>query len=260
MQIYVCVKHVPDTAANIRPLGGPRFDEAVKFIMSPYDENALEQALKVREERGGTEVVAVSVGKAAAESTLRYALAMGADRAILVKTDGYFMDPRETALLLAEAIRADGAPGLVFTGKQSVDVEGMQTPYRLAALLDMPVAVDAVAFAMAGEGAGDLVAVERELEGGLREIVEMKPPCIVGAAKGLNRPRCPTLPDMMKAKKKEIRVIDRAGLPVEAPAPGVEFADLEPVPDRGRGAILQDSPENMARRLLDLLKDEAKVL
>jgi electron transfer flavoprotein beta subunit len=79
MQIYVCVKHVPDTAANIRPLGGPQFDEAVKFIMNPYDENALEQALKVREGREGTEVVAVSVGRAAAESTLRYALAMGAD-------------------------------------------------------------------------------------------------------------------------------------------------------------------------------------
>jgi electron transfer flavoprotein beta subunit len=256
MQIYVCVKHVPDTAANIRPLGGPQFDEAVKFIMNPYDENALEQALKVREGREGTEVVAVSVGKAAAEATLRYALAMGADRAILVKTEGYFIDPQETALLIREAILSDGSPGLIFTGKQSVDVEGMQTPFRLAALLFMPVAVDAVAFSLSG----DLVTVERELEGDLREIVEMSLPCIVGAAKGLNRPRCPTLPDMMKSKKKEIRVVNRADLAVEAPAPGVEFVDLEPVPDRGKGAILQDSPEGMARRLLDLLRDEAKVL
>ncbi len=260
MQIYVCVKHVPDTAANIRPLGGPQFDEAVKFIMSPYDENALEQALKVREGREGTEVVAVSVGKAAAEATLRYALAMGADRAILVRTDGYFLDPRETALLIREAILSDGSPGLIFTGKQSVDVEGMQTPFRLAALLDMPVAVDAVAFSMSGTGGEELVTVEREIEGDLREVVEMSLPCIVGAAKGLNRPRCPTLPDMMKAKKKEIRVVNRMDLAVEAPAPGVEFAELEPVPDRGRGTILQDGPDTMARRLLDLLRDEAKVL
>ena len=254
MQIYVCVKHVPDTASNIRPLGGPAFDETVKFIMNPYDEHALEQALQTREKTGDSEVIAVTVGREAAVATLRTALAMGADRGILVKTDVYFTDSLETSHLLRQAIERDGSPGLIFTGKQSVDSEGMQLPYRLAALLDMPVVVAGVAFSIAG----DLVTVEREGEGGVREVIEMTAPCLVGAARGLNRPRCPTLPDMMKAKKKEIRIIDRAELPVPDCLPNVEILDLQPVADRGRGLILKGAPEAMAEELLALL-EEAKV-
>ena len=255
MQIYVCIKHVPDTAANIRPLGGPVFDETVKFIMNPYDEHALEQALQTREKTDGSEVIAVTVGREAAIATLRTALAMGADRGILVKTDAYFTDSIETGHLLRQAIERDGSPGLIFTGKQSVDSEGMQLPYRLAALLDMPVVVDVVAFSIAG----DLVTVEREGEGGGREVIEMTAPCLVGAARGLNRPRCPTLPDMMKAKRKEIRIIDGAGLPIPEGLPKVDVLDLQPVADRGKGAILKGGPEAMAEELLALLED-AKVL
>ena len=186
MKIYVCLKHVPDTAANIRPLGGTEFDESVKFIMNPYDEYALEQALLIRESGSGAEVIAVTVGKEAAASTLRTALAMGADRAIHVRTETYFTDAVETARLLHRAISLDGSPDLILTGRQSIDTEGMQIPYRLGVLFDMPVAVNVVAFSMA-EG---LVTVEREIEGDVREVIEMTMPCIVGATKGLNRPRC----------------------------------------------------------------------
>jgi electron transfer flavoprotein beta subunit len=257
MRIYVCVKHVPDTAANIRPLGGPAFDETVKFIINPYDEHALEQALQIRDKAAGSEVVAVTAGRETAAGTLRCALAMGADRGILVKTDAHFTDPLELAQRIGRAIRGegDGPPSLIFTGKQSVDEEGMQMPYRLAALLDLPVAVDVVAFSMEGER----VTVEREIEGG-REVVEMSLPCVIGAAKALNRPRCPTLPDVMKARKKEIRVIEKEELPASVFTPSLEVLDLESVPDRGRGEILQDSPEKMARELLRRLKEEAKVL
>lgn len=254
MRIYACIKHVPDTASNIRPLGEPVFDETIKFIMNPYDEHALEQALQTREKTGDSEVIAVTVGREAAVATLRTALAMGADRGILVKTDVYFTDSLETAHLLRQAIERDGSPGLIFTGKQSVDSEGMQLPYRLAALLDMPVIVDAVAFSIAG----DLVTVEREVEGGVREVIEMTAPCLVGAAKGLNRPRCPTLPDMMKAKKKDIRIIDPAELAIPDCLPRVEILDLQPVSDRGRGVILKGRPEAMAEELLALL-EETKV-
>jgi electron transfer flavoprotein beta subunit len=250
MQIYVCIKHVPDTAANIRPLGATEFDESVKFIMNPYDEYALEQALKIREKEGSAEVIAVTVGKEAAASTLRTALAMGADRAILIKTETYFTDAMETARLLHGAISQDGSPEMILTGRQSIDTEGMQIPYRLGVFFDMPVAVNVVAFSMA-EG---LVTVEREIEGDVREVIEMTMPCIVGATKGLNRPRCATLPDMMKAKKKEIRVISRADIGTAPELPALELLGLEAVPDRGRGRILEGSPDEMAQELLRNLR------
>ena len=256
MKIYACIKHVPETSANIRLLGAMDFDETVKFIMNPYDEYALEQALQIRDQEGGSEVVAVTVGKESAAVTLRSALAMGADRGILVKTESYFTDSLETSRLLQKAIEMDGSPGLIFTGKQSVDTEGMQIPFRLAALFDLPVAVNVTAFSMAG----GTVTVEREMEGDVREVIEMSIPCIVGAAKGLNRPRCPTLPDMMKAKKKELKVVNRADLQIQKPIQTVELLELQPVPDRGRGRILKGSPENMVHELLRLLRDEAKVV
>ncbi len=256
MRIYVCVKHVPDTAANIRPLGGAAFDETVKFIVNPYDEYALEQALQIRDREDGSEVIAVTVGKESAAVTLRSALAMGADRGILVKMDTYFTDSLETSRLLQKAIDMDGSPDLIFTGKQSVDTEGMQTSFRLAALFDLPVVVNVVAFSMAG----GTVTVEREIEGDVREVIDMSIPCIVGAAKGLNRPRCPTLPDIMNAKKKEIKVVNSADLSIQESPATVELLELQPVPDRGRGRILKDSPENMADELLRLLRDEANVL
>lgn len=250
MKIYVCMKHVPDTAANIRPLGGVEFDESVKFIVNPYDEYAIEQALLIREAGPGAEIVAVSVGKAAAASTLRSALAVGADRGILVQTDAYFTEPAETARLLHRAISLDGAPNLILTGRQSVDSEGMQTPYRLGVLFDMPVAVNATAFSMA-EG---MVTLEREIEGGVCEVIEMPLPCIVGATKGLNRPRSATLPEMMKARKKEIRVIPAADFGPAPTMPGVELLELQTVPERGRGRILTGRPEEMVKELLDALE------
>ena len=255
VKIYVCVKHVPDSAANIRPLGGTDFDETVRFVMNPYDEYALEQALQIRESEGG-EVVAVTVGKESASVTLRSALAMGADRGILVRTDLYFTDSIETSRLLKAAIDMDGTPSLIFTGKQSIDTEGMQTPYRLAVLFDLPVVVNVVGFSMSG----DRVTVEREAEGDVREVIELSLPCIIGAAKGLNRPRCATLPDIMKAKKKEIRVVSRADLRIQEARQAVELLELQPVADRGRGKILNGGPENLAHELLRLLRDEAKVI
>jgi electron transfer flavoprotein beta subunit len=250
MQIYVCIKHVPDTAANIRPLGGAEFDESVKFIVNPYDEYALEQALMIRESGSGVEVIAITVGREAAVSTLRTALAIGADRAILIKTETYFTDAMETARLLHGAISQDGSPDMILTGRQSIDTEGMQIPYRLGVFFDMPVAVNVVTFSMA-EG---LVTVEREIEGDVREVIEMTMPCIVGATKGLNRPRCATLPDMMKAKKKEIRVISRADIGTAPDLPALELLGLQPVPDRGRGRMLEGSPDEMAHELLRNLR------
>jgi electron transfer flavoprotein beta subunit len=251
MHIYVCIKHVPDTAANIRPLGKTKFDETVKFIANPYDENALEEAIKIRERGAGVDVVAVTIGSAAAVSTLRMALAMGADRAIHIRTDEYFTDTIETGRLLQRAISEQGPPDLILTGRQSVDTEGMQVPYRLGILFDMPVAVNVVAFSMSD----GLVTVEREIDGDKREVIEMRMPCIVGAAKGLNRPRCPTLPDMMKAKKMEILTIPVADLGPPISEASMTLLELQTVPDRSRGQMLQGSPEVMARELLRILRE-----
>lgn len=256
MRIYVCIKHVPDSAANIRPEGQAAFDEKVKYIINPYDEHALEEALRIREQRGEAEVVAITVGRETAQASLRSALAMGADRGILVKTEEYFVDAALTARLLQGVMEREGLPDLIFTGKQSIDTEGMQTPYRLAVLLDIPLVVDVVSFSRAG----GKVTVEREGEGGIREILEMTMPCLIGAAKGLNRPRCPTLPEVMKAKKKELKILTMADLGVPEGVPSMEIVELAAVADRGRGTVLQGRPEEMAAELIRLLREEAKVL
>jgi electron transfer flavoprotein beta subunit len=167
-----------------------------------------------------------------------------------VRTETYFTEALETAQLLHRAISLDGSPDLILTGRQSVDTEGMQVPYRLGVLFDMPVAVNVAAFSRT-EG---LVTVEREIEGDVREVIEMTLPCIVGATDGLNRPRCATLPDMVKAKKKEIRVMTRTDLGVKSNPPAVELLELQPVPDRGRGRMLEGSPDETTQELLRRLR------
>ena len=256
MQIYACIKQVPDTASNIRPKVGSFFDEDVKYIANPYDENALELALRTRELNPGSEIVAVTVGRDAAANTLRFALAMGADRGILVRTNRYFNDPLTTSRLIKRAIELDGKPDLILTGKQAVDVEGMQTPYHLAALFDMPVVVNIVAFSM-NDG---VVTVERELEGDARQIIEMSLPCIVGAAKGLNQPRCPTLPDIMKARRKEIKVLNDSDLVNGVSVPNVELLELQTVPERPSCTLLKGSVNDMVSSLLGFLTDKERVL
>lgn len=251
MRIYVCIKHVPDTAANIRPVGKTRFDETVKFIANPYDEYALEEAIRIREKIAGTSVVAVTVGREAAVSTLRTALAVGADRAIHILTKAYFTDAVETARLLHKAISGEGLPDLILTGRQSVDTEGMQVPYRLGTLFDMPVAVNVVSLRIDGGTA----TAEREIEGDVREVIEMRMPCIVGATKGLNHPRSPTLPDMMKAKKKEVLTIPSANLEIPVSDASMPLLELQAVPDRTRGRMLEGSPEDMVRELLNILRE-----
>ncbi|MEI6105732.1 MAG: electron transfer flavoprotein subunit beta/FixA family protein [Opitutae bacterium] len=200
MKILVPLKRVPDpdTKIRVKPDGSGIETDGVKFAVNPFDSIALEEALRLRERVGAGEITVVTIGGDECAEQLRTGLAMGADRAILVKTDGYFTDSVETGRLLHCAIFRDGSPDLILTGRQSVDTEAMQIPYRLGVHFDMPVTVNVVTFSML-EGR---VTVEREIEGDVREVIEMTPPCVVGAARGLNRPRCPTLPEMMKAKKK----------------------------------------------------------
>ena len=256
MQIYVCVKHVPDTAANIRVVGGDAFDESCKFVMNPYDEYGVEEALQIVKREGKGEVIIVTVGKESSIATIRSALAMGADRGILIKTNEQFPDASPTSKVIKRAIEQDGKPDLIFTGKQSVDSEGMQTHFRLAAALDMPVATDVVDLKISD----DKAIVEREIGGGSRAVIEMSMPCVIGATRGLNEPRYAKLPDVMKAKRKEVKQIEIGNLGVETSGSATKLVELKPVPERGHAKMLQGSTREMVKELVNLLKEEDKVI
>jgi len=255
MKIIVCVKHVPDTAANIKIVGDTGFNESVKFVINPYDEYAVEEAVRTVKQSGG-EVVAICVGRPNAVNTLRSALAVGADRGILVKTEAYFLDSTTTALALKAIIEKDGMPDLIFTGKQSVDSEGMQTHYRLAAKLGLPVASDVVSFSMQ-EGKA---LVECEMGGGDRDVVAMSMPCVIGATKGLNEPRYPKLPDILKAKKKPLEEMELSDLGIDLSTPSSETNQLTAVRERGEATMLNGSVPEMVADLINRLENDAKVL
>lgn len=251
MKIYACIKRVPDTAASIRIMDAARYDADVKTIINPYDEYAVEQALRVKEQTQGGEVILVTLGPAAAANTLRASLAMGADRAILIRCEDPFPGPRLTARALARAIEEDGTPDLVFTGKQAIDAEGMQVPFRLAAALDLPVATDVVSFEMSGPR----VRVARDMGGGVREVLTLETPCVLGVTRGLNEPRHAKLPEVLKAKKKEIREVGLDTLEVTAPSDACELVKLENVPDRGPAVMIPGGPKEMARELNSVLRE-----
>jgi electron transfer flavoprotein beta subunit len=255
MRIYVCVKHVPDTAARITILGKNRIDERVTFIMNPYDENAIEEAARIKNETSDAEVIAVTLGSQAAEATLQSALAMGADRGILIKTEDH-PDSMVTAAALKAAIESDGQPGLIFTGKESIDSEGFQTMYRLAAGFSIPAASNVVSFSLESDSA----VVECEMEGGSREVIEMSLPCVIGAGKSLNKPNYPTLPDIMKARKKEIKQVDLKDLGFGKPTGRVEALELKPAVEDRQPKEITGTPDEVAVKVVRILKEEARVL
>jgi electron transfer flavoprotein beta subunit len=255
MNIYVCVKHVPDSAATITILANNQIDEGVTFLLNPYDEHAVEEAARLKGQIGNSEIIAVTLGKEGALNTLQSALAMGADRGILIKTDDR-VDSILTARALKAAIEQDGKPGIIFTGKQSIDSEGMQTMFRLATALDMPVAVNVVSFSIDQEH----VSVECELETGVRQLLEMPLPCVIGAGKDLNKPSYPTFIDIRKAKKKEIQQIDLASLNIEKPSGSTEILELKPAVEQRQAKELKGQPQEVAKQLIEVLREEAKVI
>lgn len=256
MQIYVCVKHVPDTAANIKIVGENGFDDGgCKFIVNPYDEYAVEQAVQLVEKNGG-EVIVVTVGQAAAAGTLRAAMAMGAHRGILVTVDSQFLGSRTTARALKAAIEQDGPADLVLTGKGAVDTEGFQTPYRLAAAMNLPV-VNEINRMELGDGT---VTVGREIGGGAREVVEVGLPCVLGATKGLNEPRYPKFPDIMKAKKKPLQEVSLADLGLRADGAMSERVKLEKVPERSGARMMAGDVRQAVESLVRILKEEEKII
>jgi electron transfer flavoprotein beta subunit len=255
MKIYVCVKHVPDTAATIRIGADGHIDENITFIMNPYDENAVEEAVRLKKKTADGEVIAVSLGKATAEATLRSALAMGADRGILIKS-ATSHDSILTASVLSKAIKRDGNPDIVFTGKESIDSEGFQTMFRLGACLGFPAVSNVVKFAMTEA----TVRVTCEMEAGDLEHLQMEMPCVIGAGKDLNQPSYPKLPAILQARKKPLTVIELSDLEVEMPVSRVEMITIEPLKEERQPETVIGTADEMAEAMVRVLRDKAKVL
>ncbi len=259
MRIVVCIKQVPDTEARIRvaPEGNAILEQDLNWIVSPFDEFAIEEALRIKEARGG-EVVLVTVGPDRAQSSLRTGLAMGADAAVHVKDPALdAADTLATARALAAAIKTLAPFDLVLTGQQGVGGDNSQIPGLLAELLDVPQVTVAVKI----EVQDGKAVVEREIEGG-REIWETSLPAVISAQKGLNEPRYASLKGIMAAKKKPIEVKDAAalGLDPAAIAPLTRVVALELPPARAAVRMIEGDPDTQARELLRLLHEEAKVI
>jgi electron transfer flavoprotein beta subunit len=249
LKILVPVKRVVDYNVKVRvKADGSGVDLAnVKMSMNPFDEIAVEEAMRLKEAGKATEVVAVSCGVTACQETLRTAMAIGADRAILVETD-VDLQPLAVAKLLA-AVTKKEAPQLIILGKQAIDDDANQTGQMLAALLGWSQATFASKVVI-GEGKA---TVTREIDGGL-ETLEITLPAIVTTDLRLNEPRYATLPNIMKAKKKPLETVKPADLGVD-PAPRLATVSVAEPPKRSAGVKVADIAQ-----LIDKLKNEAKVL
>ena len=250
MKIAVCVKRVPDSEARIKVgADGMSIDESgVKFVLNPYDEYAVEEALKLKETAGSGEVVVVSLGGDASQETIRTALAMGADRGVLLKTDTLPLDPLPVAQALAAEFK-DGSYDLILFGKVAIDDYNHGVGVMVAELLGLP-CVSAIAALELSDGQGK---AEREVEGGV-EVVEFSLPAVLTAEKGLNEPRYPALRGIMMAKKKPLDVKE-----VSLAGAGIEVVNLAYPPERQAGRIVGEGADAVAA-LVDALRKEAKVL
>jgi electron transfer flavoprotein beta subunit len=250
MNIAVCIKRVPDSETRVKIASdGKRIDEAgVKFVLNPYDEFAVEEALQRKEKAGAGEVAVICLGPAAAQETIRTALAMGADRGVLLQTDAIPADGFVTAQAIAAELKP-GAWDLILFGKMAIDDYNQQVGPMVAELLGLP-CVTAIAHLELDGAKG---VAEREIEGGI-EVVEFPLPAVITADKGLNDPRYPALKGIMAAKKKPLEV-----KPVQLAAGGIEVVALTPPPERKEGKIVGEGPDAVPE-LVRLLREEAKVL
>ncbi|PYO83625.1 MAG: electron transfer flavoprotein subunit beta [Gemmatimonadetes bacterium] len=250
MKIAVCIKRVADSETRVK-IGpdGKSLDEAgVKFVLNPYDEFAVEEALRRKEAAGAGEIAVIALGPAAAQETIRTALAMGADRGVLLQADRVPADGLETAKALAAELKAGGWDLILF-GKMAIDDYNHQVGPMVAELLGLPCVTSIGHLELAGRKG----VAEREVEGGL-EVVEFPLPVVLTADKGLNEPRYPALKGIMAAKKKPLEVKAATFGPG-----GVEVLAMLPPPARQEGRIVGEGAAAVPE-LIRLLREEAKVL
>lgn len=262
MNIFVCVKQVPDTETKVVPNGDATFIEtaSIKWIMNPYDEFAVEQALLIKQANPAANVTVVRVGSVKDTEALRTAMAMGADDAILVEaTDN--LDSYSIAKALKGAMDKSGKkPDLILAGKQAIDDDCLQVPQILAQMLGLP----SVAVVVGFELAGTTVKAKREVEGGALEVYEVTTPCMVACNKGLNTPRYASLPGIMKAKKKPLAQHSLADVGVSDADRRVKYSQFRLPPEKPPGKKFDASDaakqRDVVAQVVGLLRTEAKAL
>jgi electron transfer flavoprotein beta subunit len=261
MNVIVFIKQVPDTASRIKIAADAKgIDEAdITWIISPYDEFAIEEALKIKESKGG-KVTVVTMGPERATAALRTALAMGADDAIHLLDEAFEgSDPFATAKALAAVVKKRPFD-ILFFGKMGVGMDQGQVPSMVAELLDLPQATQ-IAKLEIGEGS---ITAHREIEGAT-ETVECRMPVVLAAEKGLNEPRYPSLKGIMASKKKPIETVNLASAGLTAAetgqqGSGIQVDRLSLPPERQAGKILEGEPQEVVPQLVDLLHNQAKII
>ena len=249
MKILVPLKRVVDYNVKVRPLADNTNVDLnnVKMSVNPFCEIALEEAVRIKEAGNAEEVIAVTVGKSESQEQLRTALALGADRAILVETE-FLLEPLAIAKVISKVVEEEN-PDLIILGKQAIDGDNNQTGQMLGALLDYPQATNASEVMLDDNN----VTVTREIDGGLQTL-KLNKPAIVTTDLRLNEPRYASLPNIMKAKKKELTVKNVNDLGIDV-SPRTELLSVELPPSRDAGIIVESVDE-----LVDKLKNEAKVI
>ena len=249
MKILVPIKRVVDYNVKVRPLSDNSNVDLnnVKMAVNPFCEIALEEAVKLKESGQATEVIAISVGKTESQEQLRTALALGADRAVLVETDK-LLEPLAIAKVLKKIVD-DEKPDLIILGKQAIDGDNNQTGQMLGAILEYPQATNASEVKLDSAS----VEVTREIDGGLQTL-KLSIPAIITTDLRLNEPRYASLPNIMKAKKKELKTMSVSELGIDVDS-RTEILSVELPPSREAGIIVESVDE-----LIDKLKNEAKVI
>lgn len=260
MNIIVCIKQTLDTAAKIEIVDGEVFNEGVPRIINPYDEFAIEEALRIKEKKEGTQVTLLTVGPEKFQDSLRTGLAMGADEAIhVLDPELGGIDGRGVAQVLASVIQ-DKPFDLILCGRQAVDDDMGRIGPALAVLLGIPFITVITKLELCdGE---KKVIVTRQIEGGL-EIMETAPPALLTCQKGLNEPRLPSLKGIMKAKKKEILILDAKMLGLDVGSlvnDSIKLVDLTLPEERKKGIILEGGVQECTAQLASILRNDAKVV
>ncbi len=257
MKILVCIKQVPDMASRFKVNGeGTWYDETdLAFRMNEYDEYAVEQAVQLKEQQGNTpDITVLSIGPDRVGEMIKKALAMGCDRGVHIQDNASFRkDPWQIASAITEFSR-DKNFDLIFFGMQSQDRGSGQVGAIVAELLGISCATTVVGFAFAD----GVITAKRELEGGMKAVVKLKLPALITCQLGLNTPRYPTLPNIMKAKKKELLAFPVAGFLKEKELTATTSA--YPPAKKGSGVVLEGDVNDMVGRLVGILKEKTKVV
>jgi electron transfer flavoprotein beta subunit len=260
MHIIIPMKRVPDTETRVAVLEGQVDPGSLKtWIINPYDEYAIEEALRLLDREGGGKITIVTIGPEAAQETIRKALAMGADEAYHLQDPAFErLDPLGRARILAAAIQKIGEYDLIWTGWKGVDEDHGQTAILLAEFLDLPQVSTVITVEEVGDGH---VVVTSEAEGGYQK-VRVQTPAVLTESQGPNEPRYPSLKGIMGAKKKPMTVWTAADLDVDLDEfdPLLELIHVEKPPARAAGRLLDGEPADAARELVRLLHEEARVI